>query len=254
MAYLQARSGIARSGVTYAGLSWPTCQVMLNAVDRTSSVQLRDFSIVTRVDGTPATFAFQLKPGITPEVGHNVTITYATPDEYLFGGTILQREAIPASNDGTMNWHCVAVGYHWLIDRYARVTASYRNRAVNEIVAHILHNYTNGGFRTGYIPSSLGRIDIDFTLETVTGALSRVAKAVDAYVDISPTKVVNVYDTYPDAALPTITQSTVFATPVARTSYRQDLTQVRTKVITVAEGTTTSRGCVHNSRQRNERV
>lgn len=182
---------------------------------------------------SPSTCTFTLK-NLTPSFGNDVKLAFARPNDYWFGGTLLQTqvEYIDAAN---YLYHCTAVGYEWLLDRYTPVLAQYQNRAVNHIVADILARFTNGSFRVGYCPSSFGNLDMQFTYENVYGALQRIAKAVGARVDVTPDRVVNVYVTYPDAAYTALTTSLV---ELQTYSHDFDLTQVRTRALYQGRGST----------------
>lgn len=235
--YLEARSGIARSGVTYAGWAPPNVQVFIGGVNRIDNVDAVGFRITQALDGAASTCQLTLS-GYTPTFGQRVMITYASPDQYLFVGTILRIQGIArgASPDAVL-WQCTSMGDTWLMDRYARVTKQYHDRGVGSIVADILATFTDGGFRIGYIPSSLGNLTLEFTFEPVTSAIDRIAKAVDGYWEIDPgTKCVSIFDTYPDAALFPITNN-----PAIRVdSFGGDLSQVRTRVLFQGVSTPTS--------------
>jgi hypothetical protein len=228
--YLQARSAIAISGVTYAGWTPPSWTIRIDGTLRTTLIERNDFVITYRLDNTPSTCVFTTKPGYEPTLGHDVKVTYATPDEYEFAGTILQREALPyRTESGAVRWRCMAVGYQWLMDRYDRPRRRYTNRGVGTIVGDVLYNNTDGGFRVGYIPSSLGNIDIQFTGEdTVSQALQRIATACDAFWEVTADRVVNMYQTYPEGSLATLTNSLAV---MPTSSYVEDLTQVRTRSV-----------------------
>lgn len=143
MAYLQARAGIARSGVTYAGWTPPAVKVTINGTDRTSSVLAEEWAITLRRDAPPS-FTFRVKD-FTPTLWHDVVVYYATPNDYLFAGTLLQVEAAPvAPNSSVLQWSCMAVGYEWLINRYDKVTKKYLSVGVNTMVGDILATYANG--------------------------------------------------------------------------------------------------------------
>jgi hypothetical protein len=221
------------AGVTYSGWTWPSWTIRVNGTLRTTQIERNGFVITERLDNAPATCTFTTKPGFEPTLGHDIKVTYATPDEWVFAGTILQREALPyRTENGAVRWRCLAVGYPWLMDRYDRPRRRYTNRGVGTIVADILYNYTDGGFRVGYCPQSLGNIDMEFSGEdTVSQALQRIATAADCFWDVRPDTggngyaVINLYETYPESALATLTESDIV---LPSASYVEDLTQVRT--------------------------
>lgn len=234
--YLQARSAIAISGVTYAGWTPPSWTIRVDGTLRTTSIERNDFVITERLDNSPATCVFTTKPGYEPTLGHDIKVTYTTPDEYVFAGTILQREALPYRTDsGAVRWRCMAVGYQWLMDRHDKVLRRYTNRGVGTVVADILDRYTDGDFRVGYCPQSLGNIDMEFSFETVSGAMQRIATACDAFWEVTADRIVNLYQTYPDASLATVTNSLAV---MPNASYIEDLTQVRTRSIFRGYGST----------------
>lgn len=240
MAYLQARSGIARSGVTYAGWTKPAITITISGTTRTTNVRYEACTIRTTADGTAPVFTFLVK-GLTPALGADVKVLYTTPDDYLFAGTLLQAEPVTPISPIAANvqWACTAVGYQWLMDRYDLVTKQYPSTGVNHIVADILASFTNGGFRVGYVPSGLGNLNMDFTLETVSGATNRIARAKGAFWELSHDKVLSMYTSalpYPEAALPTLGNSS----QVRELSYRSDLTQVRTRAIIRGRGSSTT--------------
>lgn len=237
MAYLQARANIARSGVTYCGWTPPNAQATIAGTNRTA-LMLRDgWTLTARADGTPSTFSFSIH-GVTPTVGQDVKVAFATPNDYLFGGTILQRRAEPSTDrSADVVWHCTAVGYQWLLDRYDVVLAQYVSTGVGTIVGDILYRFTDGGFRVGYIPSSLGNLSMEFTFETVWTALKRIAKACGGVLELTPDRIVNIYTSYPEAALATVTQASILHKSL---TYDEDLTQVRTRSLFEGQQTTTA--------------
>lgn len=231
MAYLQARSGIARSGVTYAGWTPPSFTLWVNGV---AVLPLYDSWVLTDQFGARPTLTFKLRT--TPVQGHDVKLTYATPNEYWFGGTLLQREVTPfKAGASNLIWTCTAVGYAWLLDRYDLVLARFASMGANVLVARLLAEYTNGGFRVGYVPSTIGDIDMEFSFDTVSAALARIGAAVGSTPRIGFDKVVDVCATYPEAALPTVTEAQIL---VGSLHYKEDLTQVRTRVLVAVSGST----------------
>lgn len=242
MGFLQARSGIGRSGVTYCGWTPPSIIATIGGTDCTVDILSSGWSLTLRADGTPPTFKFRTKT-ITPVLGQDLKLTYATPDEYLFAGTILQRTATPTGPGSTLlQWDCTAVGYQWLIDRYDKVLAQYASVGVGTIVADILARFTDGGFRVGYCPSSLGNLSMTFTQDSnVYASLQRIATAAgNAVLEIGPDRIVNLYPvgTYPEGALATLTQASVYRPPGPAFTYSEDLTQIRTRSICIGDGST----------------
>ena len=235
MAYLQARSGIARSGVTYCGWTPPSITCYVGGVDRTANTLHGGWTLTTRSDGTPSTLAFVAK-GFTPALGADVKICYATPDDYWFGGTLAQMTALVQS-DTRVWWQCTAVGYQWLLNRYDPVLAQYASTSAGTIIADLLYRFTDGGFKVGYCPSSLGNLTIQFTYEQAWDAIVRVAKAVGATPRIRPERRIDVYVTYPETAPATVTEDSFLLDSFA---YAKDLTQVRTRVLYEGRGTVAS--------------
>lgn len=225
MAYLQSRSNIARSGVTYAG--WVKANPELKVNGTTRSVLHDGFEIQYTLD-SPALFRFKVNPAVfTPNVGQSVTFAWTTPNCYWFTGTILRRSITLDADTGRL-YTCEAVGDVWLLDRYAHVSRTYYNQGVNTILAHILANYTNGGFRVGYCPMTLGTIEeITFADEPVSDAISRLATAVDAHW-FSHDRVISLFDTLPDGNAPSITNTNTVQ--IRDSVYDDDLSQVRTRV------------------------
>ena len=232
MAYLHARAGIARSGVTYCGWTPPAFKVYIDGTDRTSSVLIEESTITLNAE-SPATFAFTVR-NLIPTYGNDVKVAFASPDDYWFAGTLLQIQ-LRYINPTTFVYDCMATGYEWLIDRYDLVLAEYQSRGVNFIVGDIIARFTNGSFRVGYCPSSLGSLTMEFTYETVMGALKRIAKACAAQLDIAFNRTVNVYLTYPDAAYTTLTSSLIQLETFRSST---DLSQVRTRVLMQGRGST----------------
>lgn len=220
MAYLQARANIARAGVTYAGWAFPRFAFVVGGTERTPL--LSNFSIEERLDDAPGVCNFRAY-GYTPTCGQTVSFAWTTPDAYWFAGTIVRRR-MRLDPDDVPIWDCTALDYTWLMNRYAKVTAQYRNLGVNSILARVLADFTNGGFRVGYCPSSLGTIDaFDCEHEDVSSVLTRLAATCNAYWFVDPWKCVYLANTFPYGNALTITSSASFRNVV----YDEDLTQLR---------------------------
>jgi hypothetical protein len=240
---LQARAGVLRAGVTRSGMCFNRFQVLINGVDCTQYVRTEDTPTITEsLEGGAPSFAFSLK-GLTPALGQDVRVLIATPNEFIFGGTITTRQPILyGTAPGKYHWHCIATGYAaWLMDRYALVTRRYFTQGVNGILADLLANYTDGGFRVGYAPASLGDVAIDFEFESVLDAIERLARASEAvtgtaaYFEVTADKIVNIYETYPAGNLPTFSESSV---DLASIEYAESFDEIRTQTVSRGAGST----------------
>jgi hypothetical protein len=97
MPFLHARAGIAYAGVVSAGWTTPNVKVFVGGVDRTDNVDGGGtFRIVRSLDGAVSTCQLVVN-GFTPVQWQRVLITYTTPDQYMFSGTILTLQATPTS-------------------------------------------------------------------------------------------------------------------------------------------------------------
>jgi hypothetical protein len=235
-----ADAGIFRAGVTHAGMSKLRFQVLIGGVDQTARIRIADpIVIVENLSGEAPTLTFSVF-GITPTLGSDVKVLQATPNDYLFGGTIVSRQpTMYGLQTGKLHWHCIATGYVWLMNRFALVTKRYPSRGINTILADLLTTSTNGGFRVGYAPSSLGTTAIDFRLESVEDCINRLvaSAATDAYWEVTPERIVNVYDTYPDANLPTVTERGILLDG-DQYSYTETNAEIRTRAVAVGAGST----------------
>lgn len=223
MAYLQARSGIARSGVTYCGWTPPSIALKINGTDRSTNM-LNTWTVTQSADSVSSMLTFSMK-SFTPTLGQTVTLAYAKPNDYLFSGILVDMEAETHNRAGSVVWHCLAMGTLWMMDSYEVVTKRWDNRSVGHIVADILANFTNPshGFHIGYIPSDLGYVDVRATLERPSVLIDRIAKQVNAYWEVTPNKVVNLFTEYPEDTI-SITPTNVF-----NVKYGEDYSQVRSR-------------------------
>ena len=136
MAYLQARSGIARSGVTYAG--WTPFSPEFRVSGTVRAPLFEDFEIQETLDSSPGRMTFRANAAVYhPAVGSSVTFAWAKPNGYWFGGTLLHRTYRLDKHGGAI-WICEATDNTWLMDRYAKVNASFRDLSINAILAQIV--------------------------------------------------------------------------------------------------------------------
>lgn len=242
MAYLQARANIARAGVTYAG--WAPTAFTFKVAGTTRVIQHNQnsrFSIKEQL-GQPGKMMFDAY-GYTPTLGQTVQFMWSTPDAYQFAGTVTRR-SMHLDKDDLPVWKCEATDNSWLMNRYAKVTAQYRSLGANTILATILGSFTDGGFKVGYCPSSLGDVSsINFENEDVSQAIDKLAAAVGAYWLVDSERYVYMFDTLPDGNALTVGNST----NIRQFDYDDDLTQLRNRTTVVGEGSTASSRAIAGS-------
>lgn len=228
-----ARSNVCRSGVTYAGLTTRTFGLTVGGTNRLNDAQQKArFSIGKVLDGEMS--LGMLLGGTRPDEGADVVMTLG--GELLFGGTLQRVKTV--EHGQLIEWDCLASDWWWLLNRYAHVTGRFIG-GINTVVARILADYTDGGFQPGYLPSSLGDIDITFDDETVGAALKRLAKAANngagAFLRLTPYKRVDIATSFPDG----ISLTLVNATNARSAVHERLLDQIRTRVQARGEGAPT---------------
>lgn len=231
MAYLQALSGIARSGVTYTGWTKPAFVITLGGTTRTTDV-LRDGWAITERLSSPSVCTFTLD-NVTPTLGSDMKIRFSGADDWLFGGTLLQAEAEVISPSRVL-WHCTATGYAWLLGQFV-LTRSFTNVSINTILATLIADYTAGDFSPGYCPYD-DRVSVEFSGTTLAEALSQLAGLVaasGAWWEVTPDKRVNLCATHPGGSFSLGNSTQAHALRVMK-----DLTQVRTRTRVVGIETT----------------
>lgn len=151
---------------------------------------------ITHRLSAPSTASFAVR-GFTPAEFSDVQLyNGGTGGVRLFGGTAtrIHYEAVRIGDDP---WHQVeCVDYAgFLLNRYKRVTAQYHGLSVNTILRRLLEDFTNGGFRVGYCPSSLGtihRLVLDDV--SVTDAIEQLAAECGGFWDVDADKRVHLFD------------------------------------------------------------
>lgn len=234
--YLQARVNVCYAGVTHLGWVHPSCVMTIGGDDKSAHVLYEDFSITDDREGARSTCQFVLKDGLVPAIGQDVTITFAQPNEFLFGGTILRYDAAPQGPYAeAVRWRCTAYGYRWLLDAYDLVLRNYEDVGAGTMVRDILARYTNPaeGWRVGYIPKATANLWLGFQYASVSAAFDRIAAAMGWWWEVTPEKIVNMCELYPEAAQPTLS-----AADEQALVYAEDGTQLRTRAVFAGEGTT----------------
>lgn len=187
MAYLDARSGIARSGVTYAG--WLPKTLLVKIAGTTRAIESPSVTIEEYFDiKTPNRLTFQTSGGYHLDNFQEIILGLGHIDNRLFGGYVLNNELSIIRGFESLSglrYGGVALDYSWRLGIDDVVTATYQNAGVGTIVGDILARFTDGAFSPGEMPSSLGNVTITFEGESVLDAIARVANAVqgNAWVD-----------------------------------------------------------------------
>lgn len=116
----------------------------------------------------------------------------------LFGGTAVTT-AFDATRLGDDPWwHLSCQDYTWLLNRYRRVRGTYTGLSINTTLRQILASFSDGGFRVGYCPGSLGSVrDLTFEDASITDALDQLADLCGGYWDVDADKRVHIF-TEPD--------------------------------------------------------
>lgn len=116
----------------------------------------------------------------------------------LFGGhaTHTGFDAVRLGDDPW--WRLSCQDYTWLLNRYRRVRGTYTGMAINVAVSQILASFSDGGFRVGYCPDTLGSVrDVIFDDATITETLERFADLCGGFWDVDADKRVHIF-TDPD--------------------------------------------------------
>jgi len=171
----------------------PSFSIQINGVDRTKQFVMSELSI-QQVLGQPSTMSARCV-GFVPIRGQEIRVTaFNGSGTVYFAGHILTVTVTQARASDRSSYVIQCQDYTWLIDRYARVTATFVDEGVNTVAARICQSFTNAGFVTGFIPSSLGNVTrLEFVEETPLGALQRLAETSDAYLTIGPERHVNIF-------------------------------------------------------------
>lgn len=186
MAYLEARAGLARAGVTYAGWCAPRWRGYLAGVERTSALLYQGFEIVHALDA-PATATIVVNgASVTPTEGQRVDIMHATPNEVLFSGFVVRRKRRVQRNEA-VQWVCECVDTTWRLDMAPHPVFQVGRIGVNSLCRYIFDTWADSSFSAGLIDQALGDVE-GFSAdgsETILEVVQRLAKQVGAYVRVN---------------------------------------------------------------------
>ena len=235
MAYVVARSGLVRANAFHAGLYTRSFGVTVGGTSRPEEVKANGFQINQELGGPSS--ATVIIEGFTPTELQEIKIYESLPNEVLFAGHIMDIDVM--ADQELLMFKCECVDYTWLLDRFARVSRLYTNQGIGTIVADILANDTDGGFKVGSIPDTLGTVTMSFEYELVSTAFNRLARAAtgDVYWNINPEdKAISFFETITDGN----SISLANATDVMGLHYRSSARQVRTRTIVIGKSTQTT--------------
>lgn len=225
MSYLQARSGIARSGVTRCGLYPRLLFSKIGGVSR----QIGDVSVTENLDIQQPNAATFTARAYDVSALQEITIGLGHAQNYLFAGHVQEVNAriLGFESSTGLIYQCAADDYSWLMNSHDVVFAVYHDRGVNSIVGDILYRFTEGGFAPGEIPSSLGNLTISFFGDSVTSALAAIGKACGAPPRIDYQKRVHLVPAVTDGNPLSIIDSTL---GISEMDWAAVAPQVRTRV------------------------
>lgn len=202
-------------------------------------VNVDALSITDRLSA-PAT-ADLLVRGFTPAAYSDVKLyNGGTGGVVIFGGTAVSvgYNAVRLGDDP---WHTLTCqDYTWLLNRYKRVNAKYTSIGVNTCLTRLLADFTDGGFRVGYCPASLGDVwEVTFSNASVTDAIDELARIAGGFWDVDGDKRVHIFDSPAHLSDDSITldgSSKNFAQPTVTT----DGSDIATRVYVLGDSSNTT--------------
>lgn len=256
MAYLEARAGLARAGVTYSGFAAPRFQITVSGVDRTSAF-LKDgtWSIIDTINDGLSVFQSTVRGSAswTPTVGTPIDVLYCTPDEYLFRGHIM-RVTTRAQMGQSAIYNLEASDQGWMIDRKDPPWGHYGQgtQGINTALQLLINSFTYhsvgslaltiDGFAPGHIPNSLGAMPerhYDGMGPRLRSILTDVADAIGGYWRCNRrSRTIDLF--VPGSGTDTNQPVLVNSSTVRNLSYIQDGTQIRNYNLVVGGGTPTT--------------
>lgn len=226
---LQARAGLAVAGVTHAGLTNFQLTLRVGGVKR-GMKQNTSFRI-THALGRPSTCTFQCHFPIVS--GEEVTIAVDGSRRLLFGGTV--DEVGRAQKDGEQTtYEVTCLDWVWLANSGTRIYERFQNLSLNTAVGKVL-SYVNPnlGIRPGRIPGDLGTVSLTLDGVNLETALNDMARQLSVVWRLTPGKRIDMFREDPEVANAI---ELVQDTQVKMLSFKEQLNQVRTRVIGVGGG------------------
>jgi hypothetical protein len=173
---------------------------------------------------------------IAPVIDADVRITLGD-GTVLFGGQIETVEEFYEGGRRTNRaWHVGCTDYARLANR-RKVRIQYALQSASTIASDVITRYTSG-FTTQAIQPALPAIAIEFTDETVVGALTRIADRIGGYCYIDYDKDVHLFLTESTAAPDPITEAVAGSSTARALRAERDTRQRRTRVYVEGGGST----------------
>jgi hypothetical protein len=235
-ALMFALAGVARAGATRAGYHSAKVFVTIGGVqyatarlDPTAKILDDSLTITNVIDQTPNTCQCTAT-GFVPVVGQAVIVTLGSQNslQHEFAGPILSITQSYVGTPAVAQYEISAIDYTWLLNR-RKVLKRYTNQSASAIAADLLATFTSG-FTSTRVETGLAVLDeITFTNQTVTEALTNLAKRVGAYWYVDYARVLHFFVTA-DGTLTNPTDLTSTHPTLEAVQVTRDLSQYLTRV------------------------
>lgn len=235
-ALMVARLGVMRLGASRLDYYQPSVKVLVNGIDRTSSMRISGVTINDYLDGTPNTMTCRVS-GFTPSAGQEIKLALGQMDaaHMLFAGHILECTQIYEDIQSNVAYDLTCIDYTWLLDRRL-VTETYTSQSATAIAQHLIANYT-AGFTSSGVESGLATIDeLTLTNTPVSECLNQLARRGGWYWVIDAGKDLHFGTTIDRTTAVPVTDS--HKAGLRDLKWAEDLSQIKTRVTAVGRTTT----------------
>lgn len=238
-AYKHARANVLRLGTGRLNYFTPIeGKLTINGTDRSSLGQYQTFGIQLNSFDAPDICTGQVlaAAGFTPAAGQTLVVGVGQQENRIFGGRIESVTKTYLGGLPSLAAYDIKAVDNTRVLAKRRVMKRYLGADASQIVLDIIATYTSG-VTTEHVQTGLGTIDdISFTSEPVPDAFTRIAERipgcvwfVDAFGDL------HFGTTMPVSPAPAaLTNSS--AVLFRNVRYKQDLSQVRTRVYVEGRG------------------
>jgi hypothetical protein len=154
----------------YAERLKATTSIFVNSVDRSLLTRFTDSEILDQLNEVPNTATIVVR-GFTPELGETVEIKTETTT--IFKGIVTDRTQLQVISGHRKRYQLDCMDGTYLLNRRL-VNHDYASQAANSIAYSLVASYTTG-YTAANIQTGLSTVDLPNKMETVGGALSRLA-------------------------------------------------------------------------------